>query len=259
MIYIIFFYHWTYDDIVYWNEQQRNYVITNILMTFYFECRSIFMFDIWIKFENANDACESMNQIIVDNNSQNQSNIHKNKNTLNNKNWNDEQATLVNSIFNQNKNGESDVENDDNDIDNNKINDSDTDDDIDADFNDTKTFFWKHVFFLLFIIAISKIPIFFLSKWQLFIRKKRIISFENRFWFCLSKFSTSSLIRFFTEKRSLLNAKIIDFFVFLIICFFSFFTMMCLFLSDWKMLTTFFESKSLRKKNLCSWKSNAAF
>ena len=135
------------------------------------------MFDIWIKFENINDACKFMNWIIIIDNSQNQCDIFKNKDTLNYENQNDEQATLVNSISDSDENDESDVDNDDNNTDNDNINDSDIDDDIDAGFNGTKVFFWRRFFFVVHNHNFEN-PNFFLVKMTIVYTKKK----DHRFW-----------------------------------------------------------------------------
>ena len=54
-----------HDDTVFCDEQQRNYVPTDISMTSYFDCRSIFMFDTKSRFAGKNHVCNSSEHITI--------------------------------------------------------------------------------------------------------------------------------------------------------------------------------------------------
>ncbi|KAI4285571.1 MAG: hypothetical protein L6R38_000538 [Xanthoria sp. 2 TBL-2021] len=62
-LYHILFYHWVHDEVVYRDEQQRNYVSTGILMASYFGCRPVSMFDTRLRFEDDDGARKSVDHV----------------------------------------------------------------------------------------------------------------------------------------------------------------------------------------------------
>lgn len=132
--YHILFHHWVHDDTVYRDEQQRSYVATGILMTLYFGCRPVSMFDTRIKFENEDDTRRPADNPTVAGNPEDHSDSPKDQGTPNDMDWDDEQATLVNSSSDPNQdNNASEGDDDDSDTDS----DSGTGDGVDTGLDNT--------------------------------------------------------------------------------------------------------------------------
>lgn len=133
--------------ITYCDEQQRNYVLTSILMTSYFDCRSIFMFDIKSRFASKNHVCNSFDYITIVDKSKNENENSKTQNIENNMNWNDNWVMFINSNeeFASHVDKSTYWEND---------SDNDIDDNVDAGLNEIESLFWRHI---IFIIAFNRV------------------------------------------------------------------------------------------------------
>lgn len=75
-----------HDDTVFCDEQQRIYVFTNIFMTLYFDCRSVFLFDIKSQFANNDHVCNLFKYITVTDKLNNDDEDFKFQNNENNMN-----------------------------------------------------------------------------------------------------------------------------------------------------------------------------
>ena len=64
-LYFLLYTHWILNDATYTNERQRVQVVINIFVVVFFDCRSCFLFDTRVKFENSNDFDESLDTKIV--------------------------------------------------------------------------------------------------------------------------------------------------------------------------------------------------
>lgn len=135
-MYYIIFYHWVYDDHVYRDEQQRQYVTTNILMTSYFNCRPVFIFDIRIKFEKNDITDKLVDYLTVAVVKEDCRDDSTDEDTSDDIEWNENQPTLVN--FNSDLNDDDDISAYSNEDDDRNI-DSDTNDEVDAGHDDTET------------------------------------------------------------------------------------------------------------------------
>ncbi|KAL8855462.1 MAG: hypothetical protein Q9178_007895 [Gyalolechia marmorata] len=62
-LYHILFYYWMHNQVVYRDEQQRNYVSTGILMASYFGCRPVSMFDTRLRVEDDDGARKSVDHV----------------------------------------------------------------------------------------------------------------------------------------------------------------------------------------------------
>ena len=128
-LYYILFYHWVYDNTVYRDELQRCYVATGILMASYFGCRPVSMFDTRIKFEDEDDARKPADHPTVAGHPEDYSD---NLSDQDDTDWDDEQATLVNSDSDLDHDGDTSACSDDDDD-----TDTGTDDGVDAGLDDT--------------------------------------------------------------------------------------------------------------------------
>ena len=145
-LYHILFYHWVYDDTVYRDEQQRNYVATGLLMASYFGCRPVSMFDTRIKFEGEDDARKPADHPMVMCQTEDHKDDPKGQDTPNGMDWDEEQATLVNSESDLDPDGDASTCRDhDSDTDS----DSGTDDGVDAGLDDTGSLLWRHITFII--------------------------------------------------------------------------------------------------------------
>ncbi|KAL9119296.1 MAG: hypothetical protein Q9187_004151 [Circinaria calcarea] len=137
-LYHVLFYHWVYDDTVYRDERQRNYVATGYLMASYFGYRSVSIFDTRIKFEDEDDARKPADHAIGVCLTEDHKDNPRGQETPHDLGWDEEQAALVDS------DSDPDPDNDartsyDHDGDTNS--DSGTDDGVNAGVDNTgKTF-----------------------------------------------------------------------------------------------------------------------
>ncbi len=146
-MYHILFYHWVYNDHVYWDKQQWEYMATGILMASYFSCRPVLMFNTRIKFENDNnDAHEAVHRLKNADSSEEYDDDSADSNTSNNTNWDNEHTTLINFDSKLNHNSDANMCSDEeNDINSN----SDTDDKVNTDLNNTGFLLWRHIAFII--------------------------------------------------------------------------------------------------------------
>ena len=154
-LYYVLFYHWIFDDSIFSDEQQWNQVFINLLMTAYFDCRSISIFNTRLKLEDDENAIKFDERIKIhsdlNDSNDNQETSDSNKDVAMNSDWDEEQATLVNLNLNADS---------DNDDDDSTDYDSESDDDIDDDFNKslekTKSLLWRHITFIIVLNSISE-------------------------------------------------------------------------------------------------------
>ncbi len=171
-LYYVLFYHWIHDDSIFSDEQQRNQVLTNLLMTAYFDCRSISMFDTRLKLEDDENMIKLNERIKIHSDlsasNDNQETSDSNEDVAMNSDWNEEQATLVNS------NSNADSDDDDNDsTDYDSESDNDIDDDFDANLEKTRSLLWRYITFIIVLNSISeKLNILFIKIMLIHIKRE---------------------------------------------------------------------------------------
>ncbi len=171
-LYYVLFYHWIHDDSIFSDEQQRNQVLTNLLMTAYFDCRSISMFDTRLKLEDDENMIKLDERIKIHSDlsasNDNQETSDSNEDVAMNSDWNEEQATLVNS------NSNADSDDDDNDsTDYDSESDNDIDDDFDANLEKTRSLLWRYITFIIVLNSISeKLNILFVKIMLIHIKRE---------------------------------------------------------------------------------------
>ncbi len=147
-LYHVLFYHWVHDNIVFRDEQQRNYVPAGILMASYFGCRPVSMFDTGSRFADEDDARKSSDHAPAASKPKNGGADQEGQGTENDMDWDDDRATLVNSDCDlaADDDGSTYCDSD---------SDSGTDDGVDAGLDETGSLLWRHI---TFIIAPNRIP-----------------------------------------------------------------------------------------------------
>lgn len=131
-LYHILFYHWVHDEVVYRDEQQRNYVSTGILMASYFGCRPVSMFDTRLRFEDDDGARKSVDHVTAAGKPNNVGEDQEVQGSENDMDANDDASTYCDSDS-----------------------DSGTDHGVDAGLDETGCLLWRHI---TFIIAPNRIP-----------------------------------------------------------------------------------------------------
>ena len=127
-----------HDDVVFYDEQQRNYVSAGILMASYFDCPSVSMFDTGSRFTDKDDARKPSDHATASR-PKSDGEDPEAQGAENSINWDDDQEMLVNSdkklAFNVDGSTYWDSDSD-----------SGTDDGVDAGLEETGSLLWSHYF-----------------------------------------------------------------------------------------------------------------
>lgn len=143
-----------HDEVVYRDEQQRNYVPAGILMASYFGCRPVSMFDTRLRFEDDEGARKSVDHAMAAvKPTKNVSEDLRVQDSENGVNQDDDRATLTSSDYDPDTDMDASTCGD-----NDSDSDSGTDDGVDAGLDKTGCLLWRHITFIIAPNRTSRAP-----------------------------------------------------------------------------------------------------
>jgi len=152
-LYYVLFYHWVHDDSSFPGEQQRNQVPTGLLMAAYFGCRPVSIFDTRLIFEDDENATKPDERVKVhsgpSSSNDNQGTSGSDEDVAMDSDWDEEQATFVNSDLDADSDEDGDGS-----TDYDSESDDGTDDDFDAGLTPTSPYPSNHLLLSIHIPAL---------------------------------------------------------------------------------------------------------